>query len=454
MRIGIIGAGSGGYVAAIRAAQLGGEVMLFEEKWIGGTCLNAGCIPTKALIAGIHAAHLAKESSAFGVQIDGIKIDVNKLHNHKEQVVQTNVKGVEYLINKRGVKVISAHAEIASKNTVIADGQTYQFDKIIIATGSKCACIPSSKIDGKYILSSDHILSMRDIPNTILIVGGGVIGLEFAGILSALGCKVTIVEMMDRLLPLEDEECSRAAMKSAINLGCVILTGTKVTNLFGDGDAVQVQFDDGKEKVIQRFHKALMAIGRSPNLDEPSLRKAGVEFSKKGITVDSFMQTTAQDVYAIGDATGGYMLAHVAYAQAKVAVCHAMGKDATPMRYDNIPRVTFVQPEIASCGLTSSQIAERSLKVKWSKFSYMASGRARAQGIKDGFFKIAIDDEGIIKSAIVVGENAGELISFFSQAMTLETPINMLEEVIIAHPTLAEMCVEVIEVAAGHPLHS
>ncbi len=454
MRIGIIGAGSGGYVAALRAAQLGAKVTLFEREKIGGTCLNVGCIPTKALIAGLNYARIAKTSSALGVSTGDVRIDLDKLQDHKETVVGTNVKGIEYLLQKRGVDLVRSNAVVCSKTTATADGEAFEFDKLIIATGSKPACIPGIKIDGKYVMSSDHALFLREAPKTMLVIGGGVIGLEFAGIFTQLGTKVTIVEMMDRLMPTDDEECSRAAQKFAQLGNIEVITQATVSQLFGDGDAVQSEIDTGREKVVRRFQKSLMAVGRLPNLDEAALTKLGVQYDRKGIKTDSFMQTSVKDVYAIGDCTGGYMLAHVAYAQAKTAVEHALGLNAHPMRYDNIPRVTFVHPEIAACGYTSAQLLERNLSVKWAKFSYMASGRARAQGYKEGFFKVGVDTDGIIRSAIVVGEEAGEMISFFSQAITMQTPIEHLENVIIAHPTLSEMAVEVIEAAAGHPLHS
>jgi dihydrolipoamide dehydrogenase len=454
MKIGIIGAGSAGYVAALRAAQFGAEVDLFERKEIGGTCLNVGCIPTKALIAGVNYARQAREASTIGVNCGKISIDLNKLQDHKQGVVSANVKGIEYLLAKKKVSLHRLNAQIISPNEIEAEGERFIYSKIIIATGSRPACIPGVKIDGKYVISSDEALSLRELPKTMLVIGGGVIGLEFAGIFSSMGVQVTVVELMDRLLPQDDEECSRAAMKSAFISGLEVLTQTSVTKLFPDGGQVEAEIDNGKEKIIRRFDKALMAVGRSPNLDEMSLQRLGVDYDRRGVKTDSFMQTNVPGIYAIGDVCGGYMLAHVAYTQAKVAASHALGHDTPPMSYDAIPRVTFVNPEISACGLTSKQLDDMGIQVKWSKFMYMASGRARAQNWKEGIFKIGVDSDSIIRSAIIVGEHSGELISFFSQAMTLKTPIHDLEQVIIAHPTLAEMCVEVIEVAAGHPLHS
>lgn len=455
MRIGIIGAGSGGYVAALRAAQLGASVTLFEEKWIGGTCLNVGCIPTKALIAGLHNARIAKESSVLGVEIDNIRVNLATLQKHKSTVVSQNVKGIEYLLGKRGVKVVPERGKLMPGKKIATATEEFEFDKIIIATGSKAACIPGVKIDGEYIMTSDEILNVTNPPKTMLIVGGGVIGLEFAGIMSELGTKVTVVELLDRLLPQDDTECSRAAQKFVAKHDIETLTQTKLSSLFRDGNDVEATFEHGAAKEVRRFARALMAVGRSPNLDENALAMSGVNFDRRGIKVDKFMQTNVEGIYAIGDCTGGYMLAHVAYAHAKVAVCHALGiEDPLPMSYDAIPRVTFTDPEIAACGLTDIQLEEKGINVSWSKFSYMASGRAKAQGIKDGYFKIGVDDEGIIHSAIIIGEGAGEMIAFFSQAITFQTSVYDLEEVIIAHPTMSEMCIEVVETAAGHPLHS
>ncbi|HOO96906.1 MAG TPA: dihydrolipoyl dehydrogenase [Caldisericia bacterium] len=454
MRIGIIGAGSAGYVAAIRAADLGAEVSIFEKEKIGGTCLNVGCIPTKALIAGLHALKVAKNSSVLGVDGMSATLDYDILHDHKNKVVETNVKGIQYLLNKRKVKTFDGNATIPEPGIIDSQGDRFEFDKIIIATGSIPAKIPGIEYDGKFVMNSDHALSLREIPSTMLIVGGGVIGLEFAGIFSALGTKVTIVEMMDRLLPQDDDLCSKAAMKFATKSGIDVLLGAKITKLFRDGGEVETRITkrDGEE-IVTRFHKALVAVGRAPNLDTTSLTRLGINYDRGGIKVDSFMQTSTPNVYAIGDCTGGYMLAHVAYAQAKVAAAHAVAGKSHPMRYDNIPRVTFVDPEIAACGYTSGQLEERDIHVSWHKFSYMASGRAKAQGIKDGSFHIAVDDDRRIRSAVITGEGAGEMISFFSQAIAMETTIERLEQVIIPHPTLSEMAAEVIECAGGMPVH-
>jgi dihydrolipoamide dehydrogenase len=456
MRIGIIGAGSGGYVAALRAAQLGAQVTLFEEKWIGGTCLNVGCIPTKALIAGLHNARIARESAMLGVEADNIRINLTTLQKHKATVVSQNVKGIEYLLGKRGVKVVAERGTLSPGKKIVTPTGEFEFDKIIIATGSKPAMLPGIKVDGSYIMTSDEMLDVSEPPKTMLIVGGGVIGLEFAGIMSELGTKVTVVELLDRLLPQEDTECSRAAQKFVAKHNIEALTQTKVTSLFRDGTDIEATIEHGTNKEVRRFSKALMSVGRAPNLDENALAMCGINFDRKGIKVDEFMQTNVEGIYAIGDCIGGYMLAHVAYAHAKVAVSHALGEEEEPlpMSYDAIPRVTFTDPEIAACGLPDYLLEEKGINVTWSKFSYMASGRAKAQGIKDGYFKIGVDDEGIIISAIIVGEGAGEMIAFFSQAITFQTSIYELEEVIIAHPTMSEMCLEVVEVAAGHPLHS
>ncbi len=455
MRIAIIGAGSAGYVCAIRCASLGATVTLFEENKIGGTCLNVGCIPTKALIAGIHAKHIATDSEILGLSASDVKLDMEILQAHKNKVVETNVRGIGYLLKKRKVVVFDGRAEIISHNTISIEDDRLDYDKIIIATGSKPAKIPGIDVDGKFIMNSDHALSMTEVPPTMLIIGGGVIGLEFAHIFSSLGSKVTIVEMMDKLLPWDDDLCSRAATKFASKNRVDVILNAKITKLFRDGNDVEAHISKGGETIITRFAKALVATGRTPNLDRKSLMRIGVEHDKKnGIKVDSYMQTSVPNVYAIGDCTGGYMLAHVASAQAKVAAGHATGVNSHPMRYDNIPRITFIDPEISACGLTSAQLEERGIDVSWYKFMYMASGRAKAQGIKEGQLSIAVDVDGKIRSAIIIGEGSGEMISFLSQAITMETPIEQLEQVIIAHPTLAEMSVEIIEIATGFPIHT
>lgn len=453
MRIGIIGAGSAGYVCAIRCADLGAKVTLFEEDKLGGTCLNVGCIPTKALIAGIHAKKIASASQTLGLTVDNAHLDLDTLQTHKDNVVTANVRGIGYLLKKRKVTVYDGHAKITSPTTIEVDGDELEYDKIIIATGSKSARIPGVDVDGKFIINSDHALSMTEIPKTMLIVGGGVIGLEFAHIFSAFGAKVTVVEMLDRLLPQDDELCSRVASKFASTDRIDVTLNGKITKLFRDGNDVQAHIEKSGEEIISRFGCALIATGRVPNLDRASLMRIGVEHDKWGIKVDSYMQTTVPGVYAIGDCTGGYMLAHIAYAHAKVAAGHATGKHSYPMRQDNIPRVTFVDPEISACGYTSAQLEERGIDVTWHKFMYMASGRARAQNTKEGQLSIAVDPDRRIRSAVIIGEGSGEMIAFFSQAITMETTIDQLGQIIIAHPTMAEMALEIIEVASGYPIH-
>jgi dihydrolipoamide dehydrogenase len=453
MRIGIIGAGSAGYVCAIRCADLGATVTLFEESKLGGTCLNVGCIPTKALIAGIHAKKIATSSQALGLSADNAHLDIETLHTHKNNVVSTNVRGIGYLLKKRKVVVYDGHAKIKSPTTIEVDGDELEYDKIIIATGSKPAGLPGVEIDGKYIINSDHALSMTEIPKTMLIVGGGVIGLEFAHIFSAFGAKVTVVEMMERLLPQDDQLCSRAASKFASSHGIDVMLNSKIFKLFRDGNDVQAHIEKGDEETVSRFGCALVATGRVPNIDRTSMMRIGAEHGKWGIKVDSYMQTTVPGVYAIGDCTGGYMLAHVAYGHAKVAAGHATGKHSYPMRQDNIPRITFVDPEISACGYTSTQLEERGIVVTWHRFMYMASGKAKAQNIKEGQLNIAVDVDGRIRSAVITGEGSGEMIAFFSQAITMETTIEQLSQVIIAHPTMAEMALEIVEVASGYPIH-
>ncbi len=454
MRIGIIGAGSAGYVCAIRCADLGATVTLFEENKIGGTCLNVGCIPTKALIAGVHAKRIATSSEILGLSASDVKLDLEALQAHKNKVVDLNTKGIGFLLKKRRVMVYDGHAEILSPTEIDVDGDTLEYDKIIIATGSVPAKIPGIDFDGKFIMNSDHALSLTEIPKTMLIVGGGVIGLEFAHIFSSFGSKVTIVEMMDRLLPQDDDICSRAASKFVSKHGIDVILNAKITKLFRDGNDVEAHIEKGGETLVSRFGRSLIATGRTPNLDKKSLMRIGVDFDKGGIKTDSYMQTSVPNVYAIGDCTGGYMLAHVAYGHAKVAAGHATGQKSHPMRYDNIPRVTFVDPEISACGYTAAQLEERGIDVSWHKFMYMASGRAKAEGIKEGQLTIGVDADGRIKSAYIIGEGSGEMLAFFSQAITMETTIENLEQVMVAHPTLAEMAVEIIEVATGFPIHT
>lgn len=450
MKIVIIGGGPAGYVAAIRSSQLGGKVTLIERDNIGGVCVNKGCIPTKALLKSIHPILEKDKIEQAGISIPELKINLEKIRAYSNKAVLLSRQGIEYLIKKNNINLIKGEALNSNKNKEIVyknsngSEDKITFDKLIISTGSIISKIPGILIDGERVISSDEALLLKKIPEKMLIIGGGAVGIEFAVIYKALGSNVTIVEMMEQILPGEDTESAEILKKSLNKMGIEIINGCKVENLCLEDDAIMLNLNKGEEVLKETFDMILVASGRRPNIIENILAPLNVAFSNKGILVDSFMQTSNPDVFAIGDVNGKSMLAHTGYTEAKIAVQKIFGKDVEPINYNLMPRCVYSYPEFASVGRINSG--------KSFTFPYAANGRARANGLKEGLIKIFTEDNYII-GCTIVGENATELISQATIAIKEKINIKKITNITFPHPTFSEVIGEVCEVVEGIPLH-
>ncbi|MBI5739489.1 MAG: dihydrolipoyl dehydrogenase [Nitrospirae bacterium] len=457
MKITIIGAGPGGYVAAIRAAQSGAEVTVIEEKEVGGTCLNWGCIPTKTLIASAEALHKVKNAEDFGLDFSGSAVpNIQKIVERKNKVVSTQVKGIRGLFKSWGVNLIEGRGHIVGPKKIrvtLKDGSTKEIetDKIIIATGSKPAQIPVFPFDGEKILSSDHAINPTSVPKKLLIVGAGVIGCEFAFIYNEFGSEVTMVEMMPRAVSTEDEEISALLERELKKNKIKLLTNTGVQKVDVKADGVTATLTDGKTIEAE---KVLVSIGRSVNSKDLGLEELGVNMGKRGeIPVDSRMQTNIEGIYAIGDVVGGIMLAHLASKEGLVAAENAVGGNAE-IKLDVIPAAIFTSPEIASVGLREHQVKDKGINYKVGRFQFRALGKAHAMGEISGMFKIISDaatDK--ILGAHIIGPHASDLIHEVAVAMEGGLTVKDIAHTIHAHPTLAEGIMEAAEDVHGMAVH-
>lgn len=449
MKITILGAGPGGYVCAIRAAQLGAEVTVIEDTEVGGTCLNRGCIPTKTLIASADALHKTRNAEDFGLELSGtVSPNIQKIMERKRKVVDTQVKGIRGLFKSWGIKLLEGRGVIVDAKKIkvtLKDGSTTEVetDKIIIATGSSPAQIPVFPFDGTRILSSDHAINLDTIPKSLIIVGAGVIGCEFAFIYKEFGSEITMVEMMPRAVSTEDEEISALLERELKKKKIKLMTNTGVQKVDVKEDGVTATLSDGKTIEAE---KVLVSIGRSVNSRNIGLENIGVTTGKRGeIIVDNKMQTNVEGVYAIGDVVGGIMLAHLASKQGLIAAENATGGDAK-IKYDVIPAAIFTSPEIASVGLREHQVKEKGIKYKVGRFQFRALGKAHAMGEISGMFKI-ISEEGTDKilGAHIIGPHASDLIHEVAVAMEAGLTVKDIAHTIHAHPTLAEGVMEAAE---------
>jgi dihydrolipoamide dehydrogenase len=449
MKITILGSGPGGYVAAIRAAQLGAEVTVVEESEVGGTCLNWGCIPTKTLIASAEVLHKARNAKNYGLELEGsITPNIEKIVERKNKVLGTQIKGIRGLFKSWGVQLIEGRGVIVDPKTIkitLKDGSTenVEADKIIIATGSRPAEIPVFPFDGKRILSSDHATNPDSIPQSLLVVGAGVIGCEFAFIYKEFGAEVTIVEMMPNALSTEDEEISQLLERELKKNKIKLLTNTSVKKVDVKEGGVSVQLSNGKTVEAE---KVLVSIGRAINSKDIGLEAVGISTGPRGeVHIDETMQTNVEGIYAIGDVSGGIMLAHLASKEGIVAAENAMG-GSSRVNYDVIPAAIFTSPEIGSVGLREKQAVEKGIKYKVGKFQFRALGKAHAMGEIAGLFKI-ISEEGTDKilGAHIIGAHASDLIHEIAVAMEKGLAVKDIAHTIHAHPTLAEGIMEAAE---------
>jgi len=452
----VIGAGPGGYVAAIRAAQLGAQVLLVEKDQLGGTCLNRGCIPTKAMLADAKLYHQVKESSVLDAK--GIRVNMEKLLERKGGVVKTLRSGVGSLVKNYGIILVSGKAAFVDPRTIEVETEKgkehFTSARTIIATGSVSAQLPSVAVDGKVILTSTEMLNLSTVPKDIVVIGGGYIGMEFACLFNGLGSNVTVIEMLPEILTTEDEEIARGLIGILKKRGIQIFTETKVkeAKVKGGHAEVTVTNKEGKEEVF-KAEKALMAVGRSPYTDGLQLEKAGVALNGKFVKVNERMETTSPGIYAIGDVTGRQMLAHKASAEGVAAAENAAGKQAT-VDYSKIPNCIFTFPEIASIGLTEKQAKEKGLELMIGRFPFASNGRALATGGSEGLVKVIAEKElGQVVGVHILGDHATDLIGGPALALGLEATTDELGKTIQAHPTLMEAVSEAALDAMREAIH-
>lgn len=451
--VAILGAGPGGYPAAIRLAQKGLKVALIEAKEVGGTCLNRGCIPTKALIANAEVLYNIHNAQKFGIELGSISVDFSKMQQTKDHTVSKLRSSLQGLIQANGITLINGFGTFVAPKKIKVSGNEpclISAKHIIIATGSEPKEIPAFMTDGVLIHSSTSLLELKEIPKQIAIVGGGVIGCEFASLFCELGSKVTIIEMLDRLLPLECPSISKALTLSFEKRKITVCTKAGVQAIQKNTNSVSVQLQDGK-KIDADI--ALVAVGRSLNASNIGLELAGVRVEKGAITVDDSMKTSAADVYAIGDVVGKSLYAHVATHQGLVAAETILGHKAK-MNYNAIPGVIFTHPEIGTCGLTIDDAKKQGYDAVLSAYPFQALGKAQAAQTTEGFAQIVVDQKtGQILGAQVFGHEASNLIAIMCTAITNELTLECITETIHAHPTLSEAWLESAFLAEKLPLH-
>ncbi|MGX7023235.1 dihydrolipoyl dehydrogenase [Vagococcus hydrophili] len=461
----ILGGGTGGYVAAIRAAQKGLSVTLVEKYKLGGTCLHRGCIPTKALLRSAEVYDTMKQAAEFGIESDQkFAVNFEKIQARKQGIIDQLHSGVEGLCKKNKIKVLEGEGAILGPSifSPVSGAVAVTFNdkskeeeiivpkNVIIATGSSPRTLPNLPLDEEFILSSDGMLQLETLPESIVIVGGGVIGVEWASLLNSLGVKVTIVEFLDRLLINESPTVSRQLKKSLENKGVTILLSSKVEEAKVTGSSVEVSIE-GKDKVT--VDKVMVAIGRSPNVHGIGLQNTSVKYGDKGIEVNEFYQTTESHIYAIGDCIDTMQLAHVAMKEGEMAVAHILQEEVIPLDYHNVPRGVYTNPEIASVGYVKGSTPEGK-KVKVGKFNFGGNGKALVYGESDGFIEVIRDMEtDDLLGVSIIGPHATDLITEASTSIYLDATPLEIGEAIHPHPTLTEALQEAALDTYGLAIH-
>jgi dihydrolipoyl dehydrogenase len=456
----IVGGGPAGYVCAIRAAQLGLATAVVERDKLGGVCVNIGCIPTKALLHSAYVASLvAHDAKELGIEVGNVKTDYGVAMRRSRRVSEQNSKGVEFLMKKHKIAVIKGNGSLGRNRTVRVGKEEYQARKaVVIATGSRVKGIPQIglEIDKTTVISSDEALFLEKPPATLAIVGAGAVGCEFADIFSAFGTRVTLIEVLPRILPLEDAEASDTLTKSYTKRGITVSAGAKVKKATVRKDKVTLELEVGGKSESAEFEKVLMAAGRAVNTEGLGLQEAGVQLTDRGfIKVNpATLETTAPGIYAIGDVAGPPMLAHKGSREGIVVSELIAGHRPQPIKYDNVPSVTYCHPEVASIGLTEEQAKERKLEYQVGRFPFSANGRARTAGETEGFVKIIRDKKyGEILGAHIVGSHASEIIHELTVARQNEYTVEEVDLAIHAHPTLSEAVAEAALDSMGRVLH-
>lgn len=458
----VLGAGPGGYVAAIRAAQLGLKTAIIEKQWWGGVCLNVGCIPTKSLLRNAEIANIVlREGSTFGISGDNISFDFGKAFTRSRSVSDRMVKGIHYLMKKNKITEVHGWGNFVDAKTIAVtadDGsvQNVTFDNCIIATGATAKLLPGTQKSANVLTYQELILS-EQLPSSIIIGGSGAIGTEFAYVLNAYGVDVTIVEFLDRMVPTEDAEISAELAKAYRKLGIKVLTSTAVKSVVDTGSGVQVTVEPAKggEQQVLQADKMLQAMGFAPRVEGYALDKSGVQLTERGaIAIDDFCRTNVPGIYAIGDVTAKMMLAHTAEAQGVVAAETIAGAETMPVNYAMIPRATYCQPQIGTFGLSEQQAKDAGYDIKVTKFPFSANGKAWGLGDAVGFVKLITESQyNEILGLTMIGPDVTELLPELQLAQQWDLTADEVARVVHAHPTLSEALKEVVEGAGGHMIN-
>jgi dihydrolipoamide dehydrogenase len=457
----VIGAGPGGYVAAIRAAQLGQKTAIVDKQWLGGVCLNVGCIPSKSLLKNAEVAHTLRErGKELGFSFDNLKLDFGVAVKRSRQVSDRLVKGVGFLMKKNNIAVYMGTAKLTAKDTVSVtdkDGKLTELKakNIIVATGATSAVPGAWKVDGEKVVTYLEAILQEKLPKSVIVIGSGAIGVEFSTVWNSYGVEVTIVEMLPRIVPLEDEEISSELEKAFKKRGIKTLVGHKVEAVEATATGVKVTVSaEGQNKVLEA-DQALVAIGFRPNSKGLGLEEVGVKINERGfVEIDEKMQTNVPGIWAIGDVTGKLMLAHVGSAMGIVCAENIAGAETVKLDYEMMPRATYCQPQVASFGLTEAQAKERGFTVKIGRFPFQANGKALGLGDYAGWVKLIVDEKyGEILGAHMIGPEVTELLPELTLAHMMELTPHEIARNVHAHPTLSEALMEAAHGVEGSPIH-
>lgn len=451
----VVGSGPGGYVAAIRAAQLGKKVAIVEKADLGGVCLNWGCIPTKALLKSAQVFSYCKNAAHYGVAVEGeVKPDFEKIVARSRTVAETMSKGVAFLMKKNNIDVINGFGRLAGDGKVDVDGTMYEADAIILATGARPRQMPFMPVDGQHVITSKEALVLPKLPASMIVVGSGAIGSEFACLYASLGVKVTVIEYMPQMMPLEDEEVAKTMERSFRKMRATVLTSTNVKSVtVGEDGMCNVEIEGKKGAETLTAEIVLSAVGIKSNIENIGLEEVGVEVERDKIKVDEHYQTSVAGVYAIGDIIATPALAHVASAEALHCVEYICGLNPELVDYSTIPSCIFTSPEVASVGMTEQQAQKAGIEYKVGRFPFTASGKATAAGDRDGFVKLIFDADEKLIGAHLVGANVTEMLGEPTLAKRLGVKAHAIAKTIHSHPTMHEGLMEASEAAMGVAIH-
>ena len=450
----VIGSGPGGYVAAIRASQLGKKVAIVEKAELGGVCLNWGCIPTKALLKSAQVYTYCKNAAHYGVAIEGeVKPDWEKVVARSRTVAETMSKGVAFLMKKNNIDILAGFGRLAGEGKVDVDGTIYEADAVILATGARPRQMPFMQVDGKHVISSKEALTLPTLPQSMIVVGSGAIGSEFACLYASMGVKVTVIEYMPQMMPLEDEEVAKAMERSFRKMRATVMTSTTVKNVAVVDGQCHVDIEGKKGAETLTADVVLSAVGVKSNIENIGLEEMGIAVERDKIVVDEHYQTSAAGVYAIGDIIATPALAHVASAEAIHCVKHICGLTPDAVDYSTIPSCVFTSPEVASVGMTEQQAREKGIEYKVGRFPFTASGKATAAGDRDGFVKLIFDESEKLIGAHMVGATVTEMLGEPTLAKRLGATAHAIAKTIHSHPTMHEGLMEAAEAAMGAAIH-